>query len=389
MIDLNTLSKEWLAEKQKKYKRDPGIMESMIHALYLLEQLKITGLNFIFKGGISLILIMERPARFSVDIDIIVEPELTREDLETYLNKIADATRVFLRVELDERRSYKPGVPKAHYRFIYKSINAANAEREILLDVLFAENPYPVLIEKPLTTEWIKQKDDPITVLMLCQNSIAGDKLTAFAPNTTGVPYYRESINKDGVAYKNEMFKEIIKQLFDVGSLFETIDNLEIFRKSYDSTAAAELKYRSERRIGSKEDILNDTIATAHIICRREKYLDPSHKEHFANLSSGINQFGHFVYLDNFRIEQAQLAAAKAAYLAAIILKNYTGSLVKFDSNIPTKDYLLIHPDYAYLNKQLKFVLKGEALFYWYQAIKVLYAENKDPHSNNDGGVIH
>jgi len=37
-------------------------MESMIYALYLLEQLQLTGLDFIFKGGTSLILLMEEPA---------------------------------------------------------------------------------------------------------------------------------------------------------------------------------------------------------------------------------------------------------------------------------------------------------------------------------------
>lgn len=89
MIDKVSLSAEWLAEKRKQYKKDPGIMEGMIHALYLLDQLKLTGLDFIFKGGTSLILLMEKPLRFSVDIDIIVHPDLKREVLEEYLPKIA------------------------------------------------------------------------------------------------------------------------------------------------------------------------------------------------------------------------------------------------------------------------------------------------------------
>lgn len=384
MIDIASLSREWLVEKQKKYKRDPSIMESMIHALYLLEQLKLTGLDFIFKGGTSLILIMEQPARFSVDIDIIVKLDLAREELEKYLNQIVGQTVTFSRVELDERRSYKPGIPKAHYKFIYKSVLVpnkeevtVNSEREILLDVLFDENPYPVIIEKPIVTEWTKVNGDPITVKMPCHNSIAGDKLTAFAPNTTGVPYYRESVNKEGLVFKNPMFKEIIKQLFDVGRLFDIMDDLEIFRTSYDRTAAGEMKYRAERGIKSKEQILEDTIATAYIIARREKYLDKSHKEHFANLSAGINQFGHFVYVENFRIEQAQLAGAKAAYLAAIILKGHKGPLIRFDAKISISQYQIDHPEYGYLNKQLRFVLKGEALFYWYQAINILYPKNQ------------
>ncbi len=57
MIDKASLSTQWLEEKRKQYKKDPGIIEGMIHALYLLDQLKLTGLDFIFKGGTSLVLL--------------------------------------------------------------------------------------------------------------------------------------------------------------------------------------------------------------------------------------------------------------------------------------------------------------------------------------------
>lgn len=50
MIDITSLSAEWLANKRKQYGKDPAIMESMIYALYLLEQLKLTGLDFILRG---------------------------------------------------------------------------------------------------------------------------------------------------------------------------------------------------------------------------------------------------------------------------------------------------------------------------------------------------
>ena len=99
MIDVTSLSADWLAQKRKKYSADPTIMESMIYALYLLEQLKLTGLNFIFKGGTSLLLILNQPKRFSVDIDIIISPEITRDILEKYLSKIVQ-TGAFKRHEI-------------------------------------------------------------------------------------------------------------------------------------------------------------------------------------------------------------------------------------------------------------------------------------------------
>jgi sulfatase maturation enzyme AslB (radical SAM superfamily) len=56
MIDKLSLSAEWINLKQTEFKKDPSLIESMIHALYLLEQLKQTGLDFIFKGGTSILL---------------------------------------------------------------------------------------------------------------------------------------------------------------------------------------------------------------------------------------------------------------------------------------------------------------------------------------------
>jgi len=38
-------------------------------------------------------------------------------------------------------------------------------------------------------------------------------------------------------------------------------------------------------------------------------------------------------------------------------------------------DYMITNTNYNVLNKRLKFVAKGEALFYWYQTIKLLTNE--------------
>lgn len=51
MIDLKNLSAEWIAEKRKKYSKDPTLMESMIYALYLLEQSKCGGERLRFYIG--------------------------------------------------------------------------------------------------------------------------------------------------------------------------------------------------------------------------------------------------------------------------------------------------------------------------------------------------
>jgi len=372
MIDIHSLSANWIAEKRKKYSKDPGLMESMIYALYLLEQLKITGLEFIFKGGTSLILLIQRPKRFSVDIDIIVKPDVSKEQLEMYLTKIT-GTNVFIRIELDERRSYQGNISKAHYKFVYQSNFAnknqgtiiANPEREILLDILFADNPYPILVERPLETEWLIQTTDSITVTMPDVNSIAGDKLTAFAPNTTGVPY---GAGKE---------KEIVKQLFDVAYLFDFLTDITIFKRSFMTSVKEEIAYRPERNIQSPEQVLQDVIETALLIAKKDVLKTDDDKRKFAEINTGIKQFKHFVFDGKFEILEAQVAAAKVAYLAAVMLTDDKEKLKTFDPKIPLTDYMITNTDYNYLNKRLKYVANGEALFYWFHTINLLFPINK------------
>jgi len=367
MIDLKTLSAEWIAEKRKKYSKDPTLMESMIYALYLLEQLQLSGLDFIFKGGTSLILLMQEPKRFSVDIDIIISPKIGKEELEKFLSKIEE-TSAFTRMELDERRSYQGDIPKAHYKFIYNSNFAtknqagevvSNPEREILLDILFAENHYPQLIEIPLETDWLLQDDKRIVVTTPDINSILGDKLTAFAPNTTGIPYNAEKE------------KEILKQLFDIGNLFDLLTDIDIFKQSFLETAKDEIKYRPEREIKSVEQVLNDIIETSLLIAKKDILKTEDEKAKFAEMNTGINQFRHFVFVGKFEILEAQVASAKSAYLSAFVLTD-SSEIKKFNDTIPLTDYMITNTDYNFLNKRLKFVAKGEALFYWYQTIKLL-----------------
>jgi predicted nucleotidyltransferase component of viral defense system len=119
MIKDKCFSIEWYDQfkKQEKHKRiDKIILEKMIYALHLLERLKANGLDFVFKGGTSLVLLLKEGNRFSIDIDIICKTD--RKDLEDILNKVIESSH-FTEWKLDDHRSYKPGVPKAHYKFSF------------------------------------------------------------------------------------------------------------------------------------------------------------------------------------------------------------------------------------------------------------------------------
>lgn len=61
-----------------------------------------------------------------------------------------------------------------------------------------------------------------------------GDKLTAFAPNTTGIPYFKND---------KSMSMGIIKQLFDIAYLADKLNNLEDVKSVFYKMAQSELKY--------------------------------------------------------------------------------------------------------------------------------------------------
>ena len=74
MFKEKCFTEKWLQtfKRQAAHRRiDIIILEKMIYALHLLEQLQQNGLKFTFKGGTSLVLLLEEENRFSIDIDII------------------------------------------------------------------------------------------------------------------------------------------------------------------------------------------------------------------------------------------------------------------------------------------------------------------------------
>ena len=365
MIKDHCFTEEWLVsfKKQAQHKRiDKIILEKMIYALHLLERLKANGLKFVFKGGTSLVLLLEEGNRFSIDIDIICKT--SREQLEKILQNIVTSSR-FTSFRLDDHRSYKAGVPKAHYSFHFDSATQGKYPGTILLDILIEDSIYPEEIESKIQTKWIEtEKDTFVTTPSI--DAITGDKLTAFAPNTIGIPYFK---GKD----KQSFAMEICKQLFDLSKLFEKIRRIEMVSQSFHAFAIQEIEYRKAEMGKSKltpEIVLKDTIETCRIITSRGKG-DPEKQVTFAELQKGITAFGTgFLMTGTFRIDNAISAAAIIAYLAAKILKNDYKE-IEFFREQEVRDLQIDAPEWIFLNK-LKRQPDKSAFYYWYQAVQLL-----------------
>ncbi len=369
MIKEHCFTDKWLDvfKKQTAHRRiDKAILEKMIYALHLLERIKSNGLDFIFKGGSSLVLLLEEGNRFSIDIDIICNTD--RETLEKILNKVVDSSN-FKSVELDEHRSYKEGVPKAHYSFAFDSVTKGKYSGTILLDILIEDSIYPAITEKQIQTKWI-ETDTKTVVAMPTIDAITGDKLTAFAPNTIGIPYFK---GKD-----NQPFSmEICKQLFDLSKLFEKIENMEIVAQSFEAFAIQEIEYRkTETSDLTPEKVLQDTIDTCMILAKRGSGT-ADEKSKLVELQKGIRAFGTgFLMVGNFRIDDAIPAAARIAYLSAKILHKELSPLEYYKGqNI--KDITIENQNWNFLNR-LKRQPDKSGFYYWYKTVQLLTSNEEE-----------
>ncbi|HLP61508.1 MAG TPA: nucleotidyl transferase AbiEii/AbiGii toxin family protein, partial [Candidatus Deferrimicrobium sp.] len=354
-----SFSRDWIERfrQVKEFSKiNPPVLEKMIHALALLEMLKLTGMDFIFKGGSSLILLLEKTRRFSVDIDIITTH--SRNELRQIFDRVVENSH-FEKYRLDEDRSYKEGVPKAHYEFSYQSEYNLSANY-ILLDILFEQTTYPKVIDVPIEAQWLKTGKGSAFVKVPSIESITGDKLTAFAPNTTGI------------LYNKGKSLEIIKQLFDLGELFNAIKHFETVSTSFSILAKKEIEYRNLKI--SREAILDDIIETGFLLAQREKNQTETGKLRFKELQDGISQFKNFLASGFFRIDEAIEAAAKAAYIAAKIKTGNNEAPEHYDRSKNINDYLIENRDYNHLNKLKK--LPNGALFYWYHAVNLIQDGN-------------
>ena len=349
MIHKDTLTSAWIDRVSKANRNaDKILVEKVIRALMLLEGLVKQEIQFVFKGGTALMLLMNSTKRLSIDIDIILPEEPA--DFDEILTKVTEEQE-FTRFEL-QHRATDSKIKKAHYKFFYTPVNQLNAptKESILLDILFEEVAYQKVNLLPITSAFIKTSDSPLKVSVPSLEDILGDKLTAFAPNTTGIPYFKK---------ETAMSMEIIKQLYDVGNLLDVVNNAEIIKSTFLKFATTELAYR-EKNQHNEKDVLEDIYETSLCICSR----GAEGKGDFEQLQLGIRRIAGFIFSESYHLEKAIIHASKAAYLATIIKHDFD-KVEKFGNPLELKDWKIDTPMNQKLNKLKK--SSPEAFFYWYK----------------------
>ncbi len=352
MIDIQSINIEWISKVSKANRNaDKILVEKVIRALLLVEGLAKQNLQFVFKGGTALMLLMNSTRRLSIDIDIIL-PD-SPSNLDEILNNAA-FEQGFIRKELNERNT-QTNIKKEHYKFFYVPIHKSKADEEsVLLDILYEKVNYKNVIQIPVQSTFIPNKLDPVNLSVPSFEDILADKLTAFAPNTTGIPYFK---NEDS------MSMEIIKQLYDIGNLFYAVQDLETIKSTFSNFVKAELSYRNQPSL-NVNDVLEDIYQTALCIT----LCGADGKGDFEQLSLGIQRVVRFIFSESYHLEKAVTHASKAAYLAALI-KHNANEIEKFENPQQLKDWTITAPLNTKLNRLKK--SNPEVFFYWYKISKL------------------
>jgi hypothetical protein len=352
MIDPECFTKEWITEQCRIVGcSSPILLKKAIVALQLVGHLVEAGLPFQFKGGSSLLLIVNPIRRLSIDVDIVTQA--SRDELDRILRSVARLPP-FIGIERDPGRD-KELPPNKHYRASYPS-DFPPMDGQVLLDVLFEEAHAagPTLIQTP----FIKTLRD-VRAQVPNANELLGDKLTVFAPNTIGI------LQRPGRA------ADVVKQLFDVGVLFDVATDIAEAAQVYAALHENQCRYRQAEF--TVEQTLNDTINACLGLTWCELRGPGKNNAIGRYLKDGVHRLQSHILNGRFHTDSARVAAGKAACAAALILRRPEVALesIRFvDASVEDLRKAEITGDWATLQR-----LRGgnsEAFFCWWHAQRIL-----------------
>lgn len=375
MISAKCFTPEFLREQGKALQvADVRNLEKCTLALELVCRLQREGLDFIFKGGTSLLLHCNPARRLSIDVDI-----LSLEPVERFQEVLQKITRdaPFQRWDHQIHRD-REAPPTRHFKAFY--ISALTGEEEsVQLDIICAENPYAQTIEATVNASFLEIEEET-RVRIPTASSLLADKIAAFAPTTIGYPYY-PIVAATGLPSEPRPIK-VIKHLYDIGVLADIATDPGEVIATYRNIHAEQIKFRGTDH--TLDDSLHDTQIAAYHVCRiggkRQDAADAQAHEQRSILERGIAALSSHLFTEPFQRAESQIAAAKAALAARMILHdaadfNISGFLSESYDPLDLKAEELTGP-WEHISQPLK---KGniQAFRIWHRAQTLLSQNTK------------
>lgn len=228
----------------------------------------------------------------------------------------------------------------------------------VLLDIVKMPSPFSETIEKPIILPLFEVEKD-VKVSIPTVNSFTGDKLSAFAPTTIGI------------LFDKGKSMEIIKQLFDLGILFEYITDLKEISQSYKKTAEIEASYRNMSL--SIDEFLSDSVKASFLISQLD-FRVSIENDYTRELKDGIKSIRSHIIGGRYSFSNAKEDASKVACLAFLIKDGHLdmdiGELKQNRGDVERIKDVLLPGEFDILNK-LK-AISPESFYLWAIATKVI-----------------
>jgi hypothetical protein len=278
-----------------------ALAEQAIYCCELVSELVSTGLAFQFKGGNSLLLILDEPQRFSIDVDIATDE--TRERIEQSLDDLVAKHGAFLRWEKRQHKT-KPWIPLASYFLFYNSLYVQPKDAFVMLDAQLRRSPYTTARRRVSVGDIY---DADALVELPLPSSIIGDKLLTMGPSTLGIP-----LGKGKEAQR-------LKHVYDVSTLLNTDPPLSEIRTSFSACMKHELEI--QQRAMAETEVIEDTI----VFCASVAAYDdrPTAAEVLGEIikenAVGIGDFAAHLFAKGYDWRRLQTDMARVAVCMAAV----------------------------------------------------------------------
>src|SRR5258708_29401882 len=156
------------------------LCELVVHCLELVSQLVHHERGFRFKGGNSLLVLLEDPQRFSIDVDIVTTE--SKEALIALVEKIVAECELFTRYEVRQPKT-KPWLPMISFKLFFESHYQKPEDAFVMLDAVLEPAPYGG-VGKQVRCRDLYESEVKVEVPSV--SGLIGDKLLTIGPATLG-----------------------------------------------------------------------------------------------------------------------------------------------------------------------------------------------------------
>ena len=294
-------------EKHKQH-TSPVLAEQVVHCMELVASLSSEGLNYMFKGGNSLLVLLEEPKRFSIDVDIATDEK--KEAIDGALENIVKKSDIFTGWSRRPHKT-KPWLPMTSYYIYYNSHFTDPKETSIMLDVQLKQSPYKK-ITKPVSCGNFYYSAEK--VLLPSVSSLIGDKLLTLGPATLGIP-----LNKNKEAQR-------LKHSFDVSLLASKELSIGDIRESV--TLCMEQENNIQETSFSLEEVFEDTVKYCGTVVKHET--EPENKDlspYLSEIVKGRKPFEEHIFAPEYTWSELQIDLSRCALcITAVICDKITSA---------------------------------------------------------------